>query len=196
MKTLPTRNDLIKELVLPGTIGAEIGVYRADFSRQIYDLCSPKMLYLIDAWESYQEYSLDSLCHTNQDDNMQASKNAMAREIALGRCAAIKGRSVEVAKRWTVPLDWIFLDSNHAYEFVAEDLLAWSAHIKPGGVIMCHDYTETSAGAIAMKFGVVRAVNEFCDKHGWIVTRVTQEPDWPSCAIQKLLQKPPGYAHL
>lgn len=187
MKLLPTREALIAELVKPGMVGAEIGVYRGGFSRQIAAL-GTAMLYCIDAWESYPEYAKDSICHMDQNDNHQATLREMASYIAAGKCAVIRSRSVEAALHWehTPPsLDFIFLDSNHAYEFVIADLMAWELHIKPGGVIMCHDFTESSAGAIAMNFGVVKAVNEFCETHGWEITHVTQESDWPSCAIRR-----------
>lgn len=184
MKSLPTRIDLIKELVQPGSVGAEIGVYRGDFSKELMK-CEPKMLYLIDAWEPYEEYKLDSICATNQSDNMEATKFAMKDAIAAGKCQVIKGFSGNVAKGWGVPLDWIFLDSNHAYEFVFEDLMYWCNFIKIGGTIMCHDFTDKSAGAIAMKFGVVRAVNRFCSAFDWEITHVTEEGDWPSCALRR-----------
>jgi len=185
MTILPERLDLVKELVKPGTVGAEIGVYRGGFSRQIFDACQPAKLFCIDAWEPYKAYELDSLCHTNQPDNMEATKALMAAEISAGKCEVIKGYSSMVAKGWPTPMDFLFLDSNHSFDFVLEDLIAWHRHIKDGGVIMCHDFTETSAGAIAMKFGVVRAVAEFCTAYGWEVTHITQEPDWPSCAIRR-----------
>lgn len=184
MKTLPNREVLIRELIKPGDVVAEIGVYRGGFSRTIFDTCQPSKLFLIDAWESYAAYEKDSLCHTNQDDNMQATKNSFAKEIAAGKVEVIKGYSSMVAKGWPHCLDKLFLDSNHAYEFVLEDLIAWSAHIKPGGCIMCHDYTNREA-ALAMGFGVIPAVAAFCKKFGWEVTHTTQEPDWPSCALSR-----------
>lgn len=184
MKLLPTREDLIKELVRPGSVGAEIGVYRGGFSRKIAE-CGVLMLYAIDAWARYKEYEKDSLCHTNQDDNCEATKRELAPWISQGKCEVIRSRSTDAAQAWVIPLDFIFLDSNHAYEFVKADLEAWEKYIKPDGVIMCHDFTETSAGAIQMGFGVVRAVNEFCANHGWEITHVTQEGDWPSCALRR-----------
>lgn len=188
MKSLPNRKQLVKEYVQPGSTGAEIGVYRGGFSREIFDLCDPKMIYCIDAWEAYPEYSKDSLCHTNQDDNYEATKATMAGAIAAGRCEVIRGRSHAVRLGWTDKkrpmLDWIFLDSIHTYPFVIEDLWDWSRLIKPNGVIMCHDFTERPA-AIAMDFGVVRAVNEFCAQSGWEVVAVTEEADWPSCALKR-----------
>lgn len=185
MITLPDRQSLVRELVKPGSIGAEIGVYRGDFSKDIYAICDPKMIYLIDAWEKYPEYENDSLCHTNQDGNYNDTKSQMAHAIKAGRCEVIRGRSHPVSLTWHTPLDWIFLDANHAYEFVADDLRDWSRFIKPDGVFMLHDFTETSAGAIQMNFGVVRAVNEFCENNNWAITHITQEPDWPSCAIKR-----------
>lgn len=192
MKTFPTRTEMVAEYIKPGAVVAEIGVYRGGFSRTIFDTCKPSKLFLIDAWESYKAYEKDSLCHTNQDDNMQATKNSFASEIAAKKVEIIKGYSSMVAKGWPHCLDDLFLDSNHAKEFVLEDLIAWSAHIKPGGVIMCHDYTQRPA-AKEMGFGVVEAVAEFCEKFGWVVVATTEEPDWPSCALMKILPKPPGY---
>ena len=183
-KTFTTREEMVKELIQPGTAGAEVGVYRGGFSRTIYDTCKPAKIFLIDAWEQYKAYEKDSLCHTNQTDNMEATKHNFASEIRAGKAEVIKGYSSLVAKGWSTQLDWLFLDSNHAYEFVLEDLIAWSKHIDEGGVIMCHDFTSRPA-ALAMGFGVIPAVETFCEKFGWEVFATTQEPDWPSCALRR-----------
>ena len=175
---------MVKELFPQGSVIAEVGVYRGGFSRQIYDNCFPSKLYCIDAWEQYPDYEKDSLCHTNQDDNWQATKNEMADGITAGRVEVIRGRSDAVAAAWTTPMDALFLDSIHVYKYVISDLRAWSKHIKPGGVIGCHDFTERPA-ALAMDFGVVKAVNEFCAEAGWEIIATTDEGDWPSCAIKR-----------
>ncbi len=184
MNVYPTRNEMVAELVKPDTVGAEIGVYRGDFSLEL--LKTPlKRLHLIDSWKAYDAYSLDSLCHTNQDANYTDTLSRLAGPIKSGRVVVTRGFSTHVAKTWKEKLKWLFLDGNHAYEFAKDDLAVWSPHIEEDGFIMCHDYTETSAGAIAMKFGVVRAVNEFCAANGWEVFAITQEGDWPSCAIRR-----------
>jgi len=185
MMIFPDREALVRELVKPGSVGAEIGVYRGGVSREIAKQ-GVAHLYCIDAWTRYPDYEIDSLCATNQDDNHQATKHEMKEWIVAGQCTVIKGFSVEVAKTWKTPLDFIYLDSIHTFEFVIEDLREWSKHIKPGGIIMGHDFTETSAGAIAMNFGVVKAFKLFCEEAGWEITHVTQEPDWPSVAIRRL----------
>jgi predicted O-methyltransferase YrrM len=184
MITLPTRIELIKELVKPDSVGAEIGVYRGGFSGEILKL-PVKKLYLIDAWESYKAYEKDSLCHTNQDSNYEATLNGLAPDIKAGRCEVIKGYSTVVGLTWDKPLDFIFLDANHRYQFVLADLRMFSKFITPGGVIMCHDYTSRPA-ALEMDFGVVAAVATFCREEGWFVSHTTLEGDWPSCAIQRI----------
>lgn len=184
MKTLPTRIELIQELVKPGSVGAEIGVYRGDFSLELVKR-EPAKLYLVDAWKSYDAYALDSINATNQDQNCIDTKFRLQKWIDEGMVEVVRGMSADVARSWTQPLTWAFLDGNHTYSFVLEDLREWSKHIEPDGFIMMHDHTEDSAGAIAMNFGVVKACKTFCDEAGWFITHHTQEGDWPSCAIRR-----------
>ena len=55
--------------------------------------------------------------------------------------------------------DWIFLDANHGYEGMRQDLLAFCPKVKPGGYIAGHDYVEVKG------YGVVQAVDEFARTH-------------------------------
>jgi SAM-dependent methyltransferase len=51
-------------------------------------------------------------------------------------------------------LDFVFLDGNHTYESVTEDLSVWWPKIKPGGFLGGHDYDSHWPD-------VVRAVDDF-----------------------------------
>jgi len=62
-------------------------------------------------------------------------------------------------------IDFIFLDGDHSYEYVKQELHAWYPKVKPGGVIAGHDYIELTCG-------VKQAVDEFFG-----VQRVKQAPD-------------------
>ncbi len=186
MKILPDRQALISELVLPGSVGAEIGVYRGAFSKELLAL-KPAKLFLVDAWAKYKGYELDSICHEDQEANIQATEENVSNGLKNGTTSIIKGFSTEVAARWQTPLDWFFLDSNHTEEHVAADLRSWSIHLKPDGFIMCHDYTDRP-GVKAMNFGVVAACDQFCREHDWEITHITQEHDWPSVALRRIDQ--------
>lgn len=53
-------------------------------------------------------------------------------------------------------VDFVFIDANHDYEYVKEDILAWLPKIKEGGIIAGHDYHEIGDGFP----GVYKAVQE------------------------------------
>jgi predicted O-methyltransferase YrrM len=51
-------------------------------------------------------------------------------------------------------IDFLFLDADHEYRAVKEDLRLWFPKIKKGGIIAGHDYNESSCG-------VRQAVDEY-----------------------------------
>lgn len=57
-------------------------------------------------------------------------------------------------------LDFIFIDANHSYKYVKEDIIKWSPKVKLGGYIIGHDYNNPVSAP-----GVTRAVNECFQKY-------------------------------
>ena len=55
------------------------------------------------------------------------------------RFTFIQDYSYNVAKTWDKPIDYIFIDGDHAYDSVKQDFNDWLPHVKPGGVIAFHD---------------------------------------------------------
>ena len=45
----PRRRDLLERLV-PNGVGAELGVFRGEFSRELLEVARPRRLYLVDGW--------------------------------------------------------------------------------------------------------------------------------------------------
>ena len=67
--------------------------------------------------------------------------------------------SIEAAKQYEDnSLDVVFIDADHSYKSVMEDLQAWYPKVKPGGVIAGHDFSFDPNFAHP---GVTRAVLEF-----------------------------------
>lgn len=56
--------------------------------------------------------------------------------------------------------DWVYVDANHGYDFVVEDLANAEKIVHDEGLILCNDYTSWSAMS-SEPYGVQRAVNEF-----------------------------------
>jgi predicted O-methyltransferase YrrM len=57
------------------------------------------------------------------------------------RYAWIHGDSKEAGKKWKGgPVDLVFVDGDHSYEGCAGDIRAWLPNVKPGGLLVVHDY--------------------------------------------------------
>ena len=66
--------------------------------------------------------------------------------------------STEAASRiGNETLDWAYIDGNHSYEYVVQDLRNYWKKVRSGGLLMGDDYSEGHWWGD----GVVRAVDEF-----------------------------------
>jgi hypothetical protein len=54
-------------------------------------------------------------------------------------------------------IDFVYIDGEHTYKAVAQDIDDWWPKVKRGGILSGHDYNETNPGSI-------QAVDEFSDK--------------------------------
>ena len=53
----------------------------------------------------------------------------------------IRKPSAEVAKEWRKPVELLWIDGAHEYEYVLEDLNVWMPHLMEGGIVAFHDST-------------------------------------------------------
>ena len=63
--------------------------------------------------------------------------------------------SQDLAKKWTLPLKALWIDGDHSYEAVINDLYAYYPKLKKFGVLCGDDYGHPSG------LGVIQAVQEF-----------------------------------
>ncbi|MDC0358719.1 class I SAM-dependent methyltransferase, partial [Oligoflexia bacterium] len=143
------RNLLVWCSIVKLQRGAEIGTFLGDTSFHLLAEISALTLFSIDPWdkyEGYKEYNGEILCANEQ--------KARARLKCFGeRSVIIKDFSVSAAEQFeTESLDFVFIDGNHSYDFVKEDIRAWYPKVRPGGLFSGHDYHWE---------GVQRAVHEF-----------------------------------
>ena len=77
--------------------------------------------------------------------------------------------------------DFVYIDGDHRYEYVKEDLAMWFPKVKIGGVFAGHDYWD---GPVFLNdhtfldpafFGVKKAVDEFFKEREFFVT---QNEEW------------------
>lgn len=54
----------------------------------------------------------------------------------------IIGKSDQVARHWTTPLSFLFIDGGHSLEPAMTDYRCWAPHIAQGGTLAIHDVFE------------------------------------------------------
>jgi hypothetical protein len=171
--------NTVKQHLQTVDIVVEIGVWRGDYSLQIINSLQPKQFYGVDPYKLYPgmvsapgpEYSNQN----NLDILAEQVKNKLANHNAvLHRMTSVE--SAELFKDNTV--DFIYIDGDHTYEGVTQDLYAWWPKIKKGGVFSGDDYTTGTTGK-GFAFGVIQAVEEFAKKHKYEYSVTTgSNPSW------------------
>ena len=73
--------------------------------------------------------------------------------------------------------DLVYIDADHTYESVKDDIAAWFPKVKPGGWITGHDYVDGYENDPNI-YGVIPAVNELVVKHDLTLSFVGKWKDW------------------
>lgn len=163
---------LLNTLGLTGE-GAEIGVLRGEFSRQILRQWKGKKLYMVDCWQAQDKtvyVDTNNVSDAYNLFNMQVARTKVYKEtFDENKFELIRGFSVPVSQQFTdSQLDFIYIDARHDYEGVLEDLEAWYPKVKSGGIISGHDYIMPEHREHVNKFGkfeVNEALHQFIQKH-------------------------------
>lgn len=179
------RNDfayLLSNLGLNGS-AIEIGVAEGGFSFYLLDRWKGKC-YQVDSWTNLSQAEYQDYC--NVGDTEQDRRYALVLETAKkykGRAIPMKMFSSDAVKQFEDnTFDFVYIDANHKYEFIKEDIKQWYPKCKSGGIFAGHDYLD---GVITSgDYGVKSAVNEFCAETGLNVN-VTNESDYPSWWVRK-----------
>lgn len=162
------RDDIGNFLNLHGLkgIGLELGVQTGEFSKQILSQWHGKMLYLIDCWEKQENY-IDIANKDNVEQNRNYKKTIKNTKPYEKRVKIIKSFSKEAVCQFEDNFfDFIYIDANHSYDAVKEDLEVWWSKLKPKGLFCGHDFFDgdlynTSTNEFLGNFGVKKAVSEF-----------------------------------
>ena|SRR3990167_926512 len=168
------RNDLPEFFVEMGykTI-VEIGVYRADFTEVLAK--SGLQIYGVDPWLAYTGYPYNSDPKTQQrmDEYYKLSLKKMA---YYPNCTILKESSMEAVKHFEdSSLDGVYIDGNHSFRYIAEDLCEWSKKVKKGGIIAGHDYIYGNPVHFHVRFVLEAYIEAFGIKNFWVLGR--KHPD-------------------
>jgi hypothetical protein len=116
---------------------AEVGVFKAEFSRYLLSATPCSKLLLVDPYLNYDEYA-DGINTMDMERVYETARNNVS--TFTGRFHFIRDTSLKAAA--TVEdgsLDFVYIDGNHAYDFVYADMEAWWPKLKQGGYMVCDD---------------------------------------------------------
>jgi organic radical activating enzyme len=151
------REDLLALIPKAGTY-AEIGAGTGYFSIQIWEQLSPSRFYIVDSDFSTFNYSFFN-------------------EKLAGNSVFLRGGSfAETLSRFDNEyFDMIYIDEEHSYDGMKKILAQAQLKIKQRGLILCNDYTIYSP-LESVKYGVPRAVNEFCIEANFEIVALALHP--------------------
>jgi predicted O-methyltransferase YrrM len=132
---------IFDECGLSPTAGAEVGVRFGKNARGLLVHYPNLGLLLVDNYHNAKHVE-------------KKAKAFLNTSCTWGELIWIKKTSVEAAKIVEdCSLDFVFIDANHSYKSVKEDIEAWLPKVRVGGLLTGHDYSNQFPG-------VVRAVKE------------------------------------
>ncbi len=160
MSILRNRLELAKHFAKLGfKTGAEVGVFSGYYSEVLCQTIPNLKLYCIDPWEVYPGYR-----DRKFEPNMREAYETAQTKLAPFDVEIIKKYSLDAAKDFKdKSLDFVYIDGNHEYKYVKQDIEAWTPKVRQGGIVAGDDYYMTRAGNL----GVIQAIHEYVDEHGY-----------------------------
>lgn len=173
-------------------VGAEIGSYLGKFANHILKNWNGT-LYLIDVWRKLETTEYVDMSNKDIEDNVWLSAMKSIRGYE-DRALMMRMYSNQAAQLFSDnSLDFVYIDANHKYDAVKEDIELWWPKIKSGGMLSGHDYihsenwnsppfaengidkhiylkppnTSDEHYTYAGMFGVYPAVNEFAKQNNY-----------------------------
>ena len=147
-----TRTELAKLFAELGfQHGAEVGVAEGRYSKVLCEHIPGLKLRCVDLWGPYEKKGA-----ADQDKAWELAHQALQPYTV----EFMRGPSVQMAE--AVPdgsLDFVYIDADHRFDFVMQDLIVWSRKVRKGGIVAGHDYYRFRGA------GVVLAVETFVQAH-------------------------------
>jgi|SRR3989304_380102 len=103
-------------------------------------------------WDASKDGTPNPKYYINQGDSLQQFRQSLFKHRVDDIVVPMVDYSELVYKKgWTRPIELLFIDGEHRYNYVKMDVEMWGKHLVSGGMILMHD----SSGS-----GIRRVINE------------------------------------
>lgn len=139
----------------------------------------------VDPYVDYEQYEGDDFSKVLKNDSKVFNKVRRSLKLRMGsKVKFIREFSDKaVSQIEDGYADFIFIDGNHTYEYVIEDLQNYWPKVKQGGILAGHDYWHRSFanGGHFDSEMVYEAVEEFAHAHGISYKTYGKHGQFPAC---------------
>ena len=158
-------------------VGAEVGVYRAGYSEEF---CKAGFkFYAIDPWAGYIGAGRTEKKQEEQDKSYEIAKDILSK---YPNCTIIRKSSMDAVKDFEDgSLDFVYIDGDHRFRYIAEDIAEWIEKVRVGGIISGHDYWNTSPEAENVRCQVGAVVDAYVAAYkieDFYITSNNRAPSW------------------
>ena len=156
-------------------VGVEIGVAGGEHSLSLLETLQIKKLYCIDPYNIYEDYR-EGKSHYGVDQAPIEETEIHAHKLLSNykdNIIWLKKLSNDAFRDIKEELDFVYIDGNHAENYVADDIQNYFPLLKKGGVIGGHDFYN---GFQNEHDGVISAVARFSNTNN--LSLKIELPDW------------------
>lgn len=127
-------------------VGVEIGVAEGIYSLVLCQNIPDLKLYCVDLWDTYYRGTTKL-----KDTAMQMEALELAHQkLDPYGATFIRKPSMDAVRDFANgSLDFVYIDGDHSFDFVMQDLIEWSKKVRSGGIVSGHDaYRFRGAGVV------------------------------------------------
>ena len=173
--------------------GVEVGTFKGHFSKSLLEEWKGR-LYMVDVWRPLSDEEYDDISnHKNHQDAYSDTMNNISG--FEDRAFMLRMKSIYASELFEdESLDFVYIDANHTYDGVKEDIRIWYPKVKKGGLLLGHDYLPNDLYAEDVKdiplylfdnakpeettyagmFGVNPAVDEFVENNNYVLHKTDE----------------------
>ena len=170
MKPIRASIAYIRDHLGRDLIGAEVGAGFGNHAECICHYLKPKLLYCIDSWTRNYDTKKRGLV-TAKEAHQRAKDRLVNCPVKI-----LKMTSLEASKRIkNRSLDFVYIDADHAYQSVKQDIRLWTPKVKRGGIVGGHDFGYSRATgvipAVTKHVYTNRLTGYFRKRDWWVVNK-------------------------
>lgn len=117
-------------------IGAEVGVFKGDFTKKFCE--AGFKMFAVDPWNSYDANGRASRGNESNELLYEQAKKTLE---PYNDCTIIRKASMDAVHHFKDErLDFVYIDGDHSFRHIANDIQEWTWKVRKGGIVAGHDY--------------------------------------------------------